>query len=182
MLGSKHHQPLQRIGRPLCAVALALVGCLAARAQYFTEHLTAQGGAGSGTVTLTQDQRLTNLIDHGVPGTHTNSTGTVNETDNSNNDNAPAATPAPKKKMRGFRIQMYWGNAQRSDQEKADQMGARVTALYPELEAYTDFSSPHWRCRVGDFTSRDEAAEYLPKLRRLSSDAMIVISEIYVDQ
>lgn len=173
-----NHSRTRHARRPLIAAALALVACLPARAQNFTDHLTAPGGTGTGTVTLTQDQRLTNLINYGIPTTH----AAQNDTGTTDDNNSPATSQTAKKKMRGFRIQMFWGNAQRSDQEKADRIGERVTALYPELEAYTDFSSPHWRCRVGDFTTRDEAAEYLPKLRKLSADAMIVISEIYVEQ
>lgn len=180
MLGNRHHSNIRRGGAAPSTVKLALavvafLACQGVGAQVFTDHLTAQGGEGTGTVTITQDQRLTNRINNGVTPT------IVTLADSAGNNNG-ATAQVPKKKMRGFRIQMYWGNAQRSDQKKAEQMGERVTALYPELEAYTDFSSPHWRCRVGDFTSRDQAAEYLPKLRQLSSDAMIVISEIYVEQ
>ena len=50
------------------------------------------------------------------------------------------------------------------------------------LKYYTSFDSPHWRCRVGDFITREEANKYLSKLRRISKDAMIVRSEIFVYQ
>ena len=166
MLGSKH-----RSLRLLLAAAVLGLSCLCARAQTFSAHLT-HSSTGEGAVTINQDQRLTNLLDYGVQ------TSVLTEQEEETSE----STPTKRKKMLGFRIQMYWGNAQRSDKEQADRIGERVTALYPELEAYTSFSSPHWRCRVGDFPTRSEAAEYLTKLRRISSDAMIVKSEIYVDQ
>ena len=166
MLGSKHLSL-----RLFLAAAMLSLSCSCVRAQTFSAHLT-HSGSGEGIVTLNQDQRLTNRLDYGVRA----STPTEQE------EESEESTPTKRKKMLGFRIQMYWGNAQRSDKEQADRIGERVTALYPELEAYTSFSSPHWRCRVGDFPTRSEAAEYLTKLRSISSDAMIVKSEIYVDQ
>lgn len=170
MLGSKHILP----HRLLFAAVLTCLSCLCMRAQTFTAHLT-HSNSGEGVVTLSQDQRLSNMIDYGVEGVQ------VVRTDATTDDEEPASAPRGKrKKAVGYRIQVYWGNAQRSDQEQAERMGARVTALYPELEAYTSFRSPHWCCRVGDFATRSEAADYLSKMRRLSSEAMIVKSEIYV--
>ena len=85
-------------------------------------------------------------------------------------------------RVRGYRVQMFWGNSSRADQQKADRIGTQVTTIFPELKYYTSFDSPHWRCRVGDFVSREEANKYLKKLRRISKDAMIVRSEIFVYQ
>jgi len=125
---------------------------------------------GEGVVTITQDQRLTNLVDGITP--------IEEQSDKLENDFT--VQMVQRKKMRGYRIQMYWGNARRSDQIRADRIGEQVVALFPELQAYTSFDSPHWRCRVGDFASREEAAKYLTRLRRISADAMIVPSEIFV--
>lgn len=141
-------------------------------AQRFTDHLQ-QKKAGQGSVVLIQDLRLTDILN----GVQT----VTDKTDEEPTEEAGVQT-GRKKKVRGYRIQMYWGNSQRSDQQKANQIGAQVSSTYPELQAYTTFESPHWRCRVGDFATREEAAEYLFKLRRISSDAMIVRSEIFIYQ
>ena len=42
------------------------------------------------------------------------------------------------------------------------------------------YESPHWHCRVGDFKTRAEAADYVIKMRSLNKEAMIVPSEIVV--
>lgn len=126
---------------------------------------------GQGVVTLSQDQRLANLVDGIEP--------LVEASDKP--DDFSVQTVLRKKKS-GFRIQMYWGNAARTDQQKAQRIASQVTAIYPELQTYVSFDSPHWRCRVGDFASREEAAKYLNRLRRIRSDAMIVKSEIFVFQ
>ena len=87
-------------------------------------------------------------------------------------------------KARGYRIQVFWGGSARIDQTNAQRMGTRVTTLFPELQAYTTFESPNWRCRVGDFVTRQEAADYLKKLKdaKLTDDAIIVKSEVIIYQ
>ena len=87
-------------------------------------------------------------------------------------------------KARGYRIQVYWGGSTRTDEANAKRAGAKVTTLFPELQAYTTFESPNWRCRVGDFVTRQEASDYLSKLKeaRLAKDAIIVKSEVLIYQ
>ena len=86
-------------------------------------------------------------------------------------------------RVKGYRIQVFFGSNQRSDQTKAQQVGSKLTHSFPELRAYTSFESPHWRCRVGDFTNREEANSYLRKIKaRGFSEAIIVRSEIYVSR
>lgn len=137
---------------------------------------------GKGTVTVNQDQRLTNIINGlGIPEVPAQSS----DSENINVQNGQPGRPAGKKvKARGYRIQVYWGGSQRVDQTKAMTAGNKVTSIFPELEAYTSFESPHWRCRVGDFVSRQDAVEFLNKMREanLGSGAMIVRSEIFVYQ
>ena len=137
---------------------------------------------GKGTVTINQDQRLTNIINGlTLPDVSTQSA----DTENTNVQSKLPGRPAGKRvKARGYRIQVYWGGSQRVDQSKAISAGNKVTSIFPELEAYTSFESPHWRCRVGDFVSRQDAVEFLSKMREanLGSGAMIVRSEIFVYQ
>ena len=59
-----------------------------------------------------------------------------------------------------------------------------VSTIVPELQVYTSFESPNWRCRVGDFVTRQEANDYLNKLKeaRLGQGAIIVKSEVYIHQ
>lgn len=87
-----------------------------------------------------------------------------------------------RRRLRGFRIQMFWGNSLRTDQLRAKRLGDKVTGAFPELKSYVSFQQPHWRCRVGDFKTRAGAARYLDKMRKIAPEAMIVRSEIYVYQ
>ncbi|MCM1311481.1 MAG: SPOR domain-containing protein [Bacteroides sp.] len=144
----------------------------------FMEHLESKVN-GQGTVTVLQDQRLTNIINGDAA---LNGNVGQQQTQTGEEEDLPVVNKGTKVKVRGYRIQVYWGGSQRTDQSRAQHAGTMVTTAFPELQAYTSFVSPHWRCRVGDFTTRQEAAEYLKKLcdMNMGSDAMIVRSEIYV--
>lgn len=135
-------------------------------AQSFTQKLTTKT---NGSVTLHQDQRLTNIID-GV----TTSQGSEDD---------PVTAPTGKKtKVKGWRIQMYTGDSSDKSLAEARKAGSAVTRLFPELQSYVDFYNVSRRCRVGDFRSKEKAAEYLEKIREagLGKEAMIVRSEIFI--
>lgn len=144
----------------------------------FMEHLESKVN-GQGTVTVLQDQRLANIVNGNEM---LNGNAGQQQTQEGEDNDLPIVNKGTKVKIRGYRIQVYWGGSQRTDQSRAQHAGTMVTNAFPELQAYTSFESPHWRCRVGDFTTRQEAADYLRKLRdmNMGSDAMIVRSEIFV--
>ena len=78
-------------------------------------------------------------------------------------------------------VEVFFGGSQRSEETQAKKVGSRVMGMFPELRAYTSFASPHWRCRVGDFTNHEDAVAYMHKIKsRGISEAMVVKSEIYV--
>ena len=144
-------------------------------AQNFMDHLTSTA-PGQGTVTVHQDT----LIDDMVNGKRQ----FVPEKREEKRDLPAIPTKGKKTKARGYRIQVYWGGSTRADQTNAHRAGTRVTTIFPELQAYTTFESPNWNCRVGDFGTRKEAADYLDKLReaRLAQGAVIVKSEVFIYQ
>lgn len=137
------------------------------QAQAFADHIQQQV-SNQGTVTLNQDQRLTDIVN--------GADIEIAEEEAPKNDFSMQT--GKRQRLRGYRIQVYWGSSQRVDQQKAQRVGAQVTAAFPELKAYTTFDAPHWRCRVGDFATREEANEYLSKVRRITRDAIVVRSEI----
>jgi len=119
---------------------------------------------GQGVVTITQDQRLTDIING--KGRHQATPSTDDKSQQKIVDEESGVQQTGKKtKVRGFRIQIYWGGSQRVHQAKAQQAAEKVSALFPEYQTYTSFESPHWRCRVGDFTDRQKAWDALQKLR-----------------
>lgn len=137
----------------------------------FMEHIESKV-SGQGTVTVFQDQRLTDIINGVTP--------VVKASDAASKSDGKTNKTGRKVKARGYRIQVYWGGTQRADQQKAIAVGEKISTLFPELETYTTFESPHWRCRVGDFITRKEALEYLNKMQEMNmaTDAMIVRSDI----
>lgn len=139
----------------------------------FVDHITNTEN-GPGVVTINQDARLTDILN----GDKQLRVATTRE----RVERIPGVQTGKKIKARGYRIQVFWGGSNRSDQSNAQRAGSKVTSIYPELHAYTSFEAPHWRCRVGDFATRDEAEAYYNKIRsaRIVSDIMIVKSEVYV--
>ena len=114
---------------------------------------------GKGTVIIHQDAALYRLL---------------------GNISSPSLT-GTRIQARGYRVQVYFGSNQRADQTQAQRIGTRVMGMFPELRAYTSFISPHWICRVGDFTTHEDASAYMHKIKaRGISEAMVVKSEIYV--
>lgn len=143
-------------------------------AQTFTEHLESKV-AGQGTVTVYQDPILEDMV-NGKKQFATEKKDVRKDFSQS--------TTGKKIKARGYRIQVYWGGSTRADQTKAQQAGIRITSRFPELQAYTTFESPNWRCRIGDFVTQKEATDYLQKLKdaQLSQNAIIVRSEVFIYQ
>ncbi len=131
------------------------------------DHL--QKSSGKGTVKVVQDQRLTNFVNGDYY-------------DPAEREVVEVTKVVQKTKVRGYRIQVYWGGNKQSEKGKAQAAGYKVTSLFPELEAYTSFESPHWRCRVGDFANQQEANEYLAKIKKakIATDPIVVKSEIYM--
>ncbi len=173
-------------------------------------------GGGQGSVNISQDQRLQNIVSGETPvverkpeaGTSdTKEPVKKNSPSNSNRTSAPRriqrtqivdvkdlptfgnrsnndfdVRTGARRRLRGFRIQLFWGNSLRTDQLRAKRLGDKVTGAFPELKAYVSFQQPHWRCRVGDFKTRAGAARYLDKMRKIAPEAMIVRSEIIIYQ
>ncbi|MBR3619538.1 MAG: SPOR domain-containing protein [Bacteroidaceae bacterium] len=146
-------------------------------AQNFTDHLQSKV-QGQGTVTVHQDSLLDDMVNgkkQFVPEKKDDGKGGIT---------IGGVLNGKKTKARGYRIQVYWGGSTRTDQTNAQRAGNKVSTIFPELQVYTSFESPNWRCRVGDFVTRQDANDYLNKLKeaRLGQGAIIVKSEVYIHQ
>ena len=150
----------------MCAITMS--------AQDFIKHITSNV-AGQGTVTVHQDTLLDNIVN--------GKKQYVPEKKEEKREFSGMQT-GKKMKARGYRIQVYWGGSARTEQTNAQRAGAKITAVFPELQAYTTFESPNWRCRVGDFVTHKDAQAYLKKINdaKLSKGATIVKSEVYIYQ
>ena len=154
------------------SITLTLFMCaITMSAQNFIKHITSNV-AGQGTVTVHQDTLIDNIVN-----------GKKQYVPEKKDEKKDIVVPRGKKlKARGYRIQVYWGGSARTEQTNAQRAGARITSVFPELQAYTSFESPNWRCRVGDFATREEAESYLRKINdaKLSKGATIVRSEVFI--
>lgn len=110
------------------------------------DRLAAQQ-AGEGKVTIYQDSRLKELV--GVPR-NVSEDGNVQRT---------------QQKVSGFRVQVYAGNNSQKARSEAHRMAEKVKLLFPEMTVYSQFVSPRWLCRVGDFRSIEEADAVMRQLK-----------------
>ena len=88
----------------------------------------------------------------------------------------------PKTRVNGFRIQVYFGDNSGRAQSEARSAGGRFRNYFPYLPVYVSFVSPHWKCMVGDFRTREEASEVLSQIRAMGifREAIIVRSKVNV--
>ncbi len=152
----------------------------------FTEQLQ-KSAAGQGKVTLHQSQKITDLVngDAGIASAPTKTkpteTGTKKAQDGDQVEvSALQPTTGQKIRMNGYRIQVYSGGNSRKAKTEAAAMGQRVRSMFSDLSIYTNFISPHWICRVGDFKSYEEANEIFRQMKATGrfSEAVIVKSKI----
>lgn len=167
---SQSRTPMKR----LLSLTLSILLCtLTMSAQTFTEHIQSKD-AGQGSVIIHQDSILEEMVN--------GKKQYIPEKKEEKKEGTIGIKQGKKTRARGYRIQVYWGGSSRTDQTNAQRAGTRVTTVFPELRAYTTFESPNWHCRVGDFGTREEANEYLNKLResRLAQNAIVVKSEVLI--
>ncbi|WP_294083807.1 SPOR domain-containing protein [Proteiniphilum sp. UBA5384] len=67
-------------------------------------------------------------------------------------------------RIRGFKIQAFSGNNQRTSKNEAQYKQQLINNAYPDLETVLLFDSPFWRLRVGNFETRNEAEEVMKQM------------------
>ncbi len=85
-------------------------------------------------------------------------------------------------KINGYRVQAFAGGNQRTDRQKAEQIGNTIKQNFPNEPIYVHFYSPRWICRVGNYRTYEEARQMLNAIRKLGiSGASIVKGKITVN-
>jgi hypothetical protein len=74
----------------------------------------------------------------------------------------------------GFRVQIISTNKR----NEANDIKARVMQLYPDYRTYLDYQAPYFKVRVGDFKSREEAAELRERLSGSFPGGVFVVPAI----
>ena len=87
-------------------------------------------------------------------------------------------------KMRGYKIQAFSGNNQRTSRNEAYSKQQQINSSFPGLETVVMFDSPFWRLRVGNFRSREDAAAVLEEMKRtfpsFGKEMYIVVDEVKI--
>ncbi|MCF0188080.1 MAG: SPOR domain-containing protein [Bacteroidaceae bacterium] len=151
--------------------------CLEIEAQQsYTDRLQ-QADRGRGFVKINQSLRIADLV-NGVKRSSeaVSSSSEPREADYTRNSSAPRI------KMNGYRIQIYSGGNTRKNKQMAENAGYRVRGILADEQVYTNFISPRWVCRVGDYRSYEEAYIDLQTLKSAGgfNDAVIVPSVVQV--
>jgi len=81
---------------------------------------------------------------------------------------------ATKLSMPGYRIQLYFG----SDRINAQAMRSEFMSVFPDVPCYLLFQQPHFKVRVGDFRTRQEAAGFRKKIAGVFTSSFIVPDEV----
>ncbi len=87
-------------------------------------------------------------------------------------------------KMRGYKIQAFSGNNQRTSKNEAYYKQGLVSSSFPQYEAVVTFDSPFWRLRVGNFKSREDANEVMMQMKAafpsFGKEMYIVVDEVKI--
>ena len=186
------------------------VGCLtAANAQTFTQRIQQKGKKGEGTLTVTHDKTIDELVNKQgellqerktttkVPATASPKTTTestvAKKTEHQvvqQNDTAVVEQPLSDNqrkvmvggvKMNGYRVQAFAGGNSRTDRQKAEQIGNTLKSHFPNEPIYVHFNSPRWICRMGNYRTMEEAHEMLMNVRKIGiTGASVVKAKITV--
>lgn len=103
---------------------------------------------GEGTVIIHQSEMLKRLV-----GTHVDS------------ENVDIVNGKTYLVTRGFRIQVYSGNNQRTSKGEAMERQSKIKELYPDVETYVIYNAPFWILQVGNYRSVEEASHLHRSLR-----------------
>ena len=189
--------------RRLVTIVILCAGCvLTAGAQSFTQRLQQKTQAGQGTVTVSHDKAIDDLVNGQAASQLDHESQEKQDKPESPAQKKPETPPQDQRhdtttdsvtvdsrrkvlrggvKINGYRVQAFAGGNQRKDRKKAEQVGNTIKAHYPDTPIYVHFYSPRWICRVGNFRTYEEAHEMLRNIRNLGiSGASIVKGKITV--
>lgn len=83
---------------------------------------------------------------------------------------------ATRVSKKGFRVQIYAGN----NRNEAYAIQNKFRAQYSDIDSYINYDEPNYRVKVGDFTSRSEANNFMRVLRSQYSNVFVFQEDIWV--
>jgi len=85
---------------------------------------------------------------------------------------------ASRVKVRGFRVQIFSG----SSRKEAENVQRGFQSQNSDINAYLDYVEPNYRIKVGDFTSRSAATEYMRQLRGKYRNVFVFVEDVWTWQ
>lgn len=85
---------------------------------------------------------------------------------------------ATRVKVRGFRVQIYSG----TNRGEATNVQNTFIRQNPDVGAYLDYVEPNYRVKVGDFTSRSAATEYMRTVKNKYRNVFVFVEDVWVWQ
>lgn len=79
-------------------------------------------------------------------------------------DNTDAST-IETTKIIGYRVQVFSDSNSRTAQNKANRKADAIAERFPDYKPYIIYDSPHWRLRVGNFRTKEEAENAAQELK-----------------
>lgn len=194
VLGNKSnglgYRPILRSSSFLFVYCLFVISCLSfpsvvSAQKTFTERLTSAPRTGEGSVVIKQDAEIEALVNgKGAVGNARTQNATPQRADTISSTDVELGMPTlltgKRARLRGYRIQVFAGGNSREGKQEALRMQNLVRSQFPDLAVYTQFISPRWICRVGDFRTYEEASKMLQEMRQTGRfrEASIVKSTI----
>ncbi|HMR17695.1 MAG TPA: SPOR domain-containing protein [Sphingobacterium sp.] len=83
---------------------------------------------------------------------------------------------ATRVRKKGFRVQIYSGN----NRNEAYAVQSRFRNQFSDIDSYINYDEPNYRVKVGDFTSRSEANNFMQVLRSQYSNVFVFQEDIWV--
>lgn len=166
---------------------IAWLGMMSMNAQVtYTERLQ-RVVESEGRIVLHQDNSITELVNGSVKKSSASPSRKrqIDSTTSQNPDStgiADTLSTGARVRVNGFRIQVYFGDNSGKAHDEARSAGFRFRNYFSYLPVYVSFVSPHWKCQVGDFRTREEASEVLRQIRSMGifQEAIIVRSKVNV--
>ncbi len=155
--------------------------------ELYTDYLQKKA-SGRGKVVLHQSKAITDLVNGVAKNAATPAMPQLPAGDTATTADSASLlqgiVPGTGQRVRanGYRIQVFSGGNSRAAKTEANNMEQRVRSLFPDISIYTQFISPHWKCRIGDFRTYEEANEVFTKLKETGRfrEAVIVKSKVNI--
>lgn len=78
-----------------------------------------------------------------------------------------------RRSMPGFRIQVI----NSTDRNKVFEVKGKIYQQFPELKPYLLYQAPHYKLKVGNFKTQEEAEDYMKKLLKLFPSGLYIVRD-----